>query len=85
MSKTQVPVFKNSNDLYEAIGFPHRSHIPNFDIHAIDELEPSSSRCMPPYRQDFFQIALLTYVGRLVRVRRTSIMVYSTRTSSLLG
>jgi len=63
MSKTQVPVFKNSNDLYEAIGFPHRSHIPNFDIHAIDELEPSSSRCMPPYRQDFFQIALLTYVG----------------------
>ncbi|WP_026210312.1 helix-turn-helix domain-containing protein [Flexithrix dorotheae] len=64
MQKKQIPVFKNSNDLYEAIGFPHRSHIPNFDIHALDKLEPSSSRCMPPYRQDFFQIALLTYVGK---------------------
>jgi len=63
MTKTEIPVFENSNDLHEAIGFPHRSHIPNFDIYALDSLEPSARRCMPPYRQGFYQIGLMTYVG----------------------
>jgi AraC-like DNA-binding protein len=64
MAKTEIPVFETSNDLHEAIGFPHRSHIPNFDIFPLEEMEPSSRRCMPPYRQGFYQIGLLTHVGK---------------------
>jgi AraC-like DNA-binding protein len=64
MPKAEIPVFEYSNDLFKAIGFPHRSHIPSFDIHAIGKLEPAASRCMPPYRQNFYQLALLTYVGK---------------------
>ncbi|MDL5511126.1 helix-turn-helix domain-containing protein [Arenibacter sp. M-2] len=63
MTKTEIPVFETSNDFHAAIGFEHRSHIPNFDIYAIERLEPSASRCMPPYRQGFYQIGLLSYVG----------------------
>tara|TARA_R110002051_G_scaffold87713_4_gene154503 strand:- start:56244 stop:57134 length:891 start_codon:yes stop_codon:yes gene_type:complete len=63
MIKTEIPVFETSNDFHEAIGFPHRSHIPNFDIYAIERLEPSARRCMPPYRQGFYHIGLLSYVG----------------------
>src|SRR5690554_6864351 len=63
MIKTEIPLFDTSNDFHEAIGFPHRSHIPNFDIYAIERLEPSARRCMPPYRQGFYHIGLLSYVG----------------------
>lgn len=63
ITKTEIPVFESSNDFHEAIGFPHRSHIPNFDIYAIEGLEPSARRYMPPYRQGFYQIGLLSYVG----------------------
>jgi len=63
MTKTEIPVFDTSNDFHEAIGFPHRSHIPNFDIYAIENLEPTAQRCMPPYRQGFYYIGLLSYVG----------------------
>ncbi|HUH46405.1 MAG TPA: helix-turn-helix domain-containing protein [Arenibacter sp.] len=63
MTKTEIPVFDTSNDFHEAIGFPHRSHIPNFDIYAIERLEPVAQRCMPPYRQGFYHIGLLSYVG----------------------
>lgn len=63
MIKTEIPVFDTSNDFHESIGFPHRSHIPNFDIYAIERLEPSALRCMPPYRQGFYHIGLLSYAG----------------------
>lgn len=63
MTKTEIPVFDTSNDFHEAIGFPHRSHIPNFDVYAIESLEPSARRCMPPYRQGFYHIGLLSYAG----------------------
>ena len=63
MTQTEIPVFETSNDLSEAMGFPHRSHIPNIDVYALDRLEPSARRCMPPYRQGFYQIGLLSYVG----------------------
>ncbi len=63
MTNTEIPVFETSNDLSEAMGFPHRSHIPNFDIYSLERLEPSARRCMPPYRQGFYQIGLLSYVG----------------------
>ena len=63
MTKTEIPVFDTSNDFHEAIGFPHRSHIPNFDIYAMEKLEPSARRCMPPYRQGFYYVGLLSYVG----------------------
>lgn len=64
MDERQIPVFESSNDLNEAIEFPHRSHIPNFDIYSLDSLESSSRSCMPPYRQRFYQIALLSNVGK---------------------
>lgn len=63
MTETKIPIFDTSNDLHEAIGFPHRSHIPNFDIYPIERLEPSARRCMPPYRQGFYHIGLMSYVG----------------------
>src|SRR5690606_23277438 len=63
MTKTEIPVFDTSNDYHEAIGFPHRSHIPNFDVYSIERLEPSARRCMAPYRQGFNHIGLLSYVG----------------------
>ena len=63
MTKTEIPVFDTSNDYHEAIGFPHRSHIPNFDVYSIERLEPSARRCMAPYRQGFYHIGLLSYVG----------------------
>lgn len=63
MTNTEIPVFESSNDFHESIGFPHRSHIPNFDIYTIESLEPSARRCMPPYRQQFYHIGLLSYVG----------------------
>ena len=60
MTHTEIPVFETSNDLSEAMGFPHRSHIPNFDVYSLEGLEPSARRCMPPYRQGFYQIGLLS-------------------------
>lgn len=63
MDKADIPVFENSNDLHEAVGFPHRSHIPNFDVFKIENMGSVSRRCMPPYRQGFYQIGLLNYTG----------------------
>ena len=63
MSKADIPVFENTNDLHEAIGFSHRSHIPNFDVFEVEEMGVSARRCMPPYRQGFYQIGLLNYTG----------------------
>lgn len=64
MSKAVIPVYEDPHDLHEAVGFVHRSHIPNFDIFAVEDMNPSSRRCMPPYRQGFYQIGLLNYTGR---------------------
>ena len=63
MTQTDIPVFDTSNALSEAMQFPHRSHIPNFDIYELGSLEPAARRCMPPYRQGFYQIGILSYVG----------------------
>ncbi|RXG32255.1 helix-turn-helix domain-containing protein [Leeuwenhoekiella marinoflava] len=63
MTQTEIPVYETSNALSEAMGFPHRSHIPNFDVYELGRLEPSARRCMPPYRQGFYQIGILSYVG----------------------
>jgi len=61
--KANIPVFENTNDLHEAVGFAHRSHMPNFDVFSVEDLEPFTRRCMPPYRQGFYQIGLLTFTG----------------------
>lgn len=63
MSKADIPVFENTNDLYEAIGFSHRSHMPNFDVFQIEDMGTIARMCMPPYRQGFYQIGLLNYTG----------------------
>lgn len=63
MKKTDIPVFETFNDFYQAIGFQHRSSIPDFDIWHAESLEPSATRCMAPYRQGFFQIGLLSEYG----------------------
>ena len=63
MDKGNIPVFDTFNDYYEAIDFPHRSQIPYFDIFKADSLEPTTRRCMPPYRQGFYQIGLLNNFG----------------------
>ena len=63
MTQTEIPVYETSNALSEAMGFPHRSHIPNFDVYELGRLEPSARRCMPPYRQGFYKIGILSYVG----------------------
>lgn len=61
--KANIPVFNTTNDLHEAVGFAHRSHIPHFDLFSVEDLEPFTRRCMPPYRQAFYQIGLLTFTG----------------------
>lgn len=58
-----IPVFEDTDDLYEAIGFARKGHIPNFDIFALEDLGHSVRKCMPPYRQGFYQISLLDYTG----------------------
>lgn len=63
MSKAEIPVFENTEDLYEAIGLSHRSHIPDFDVYPIENMGTEARRCMPPYRQGFYQIGLLNYTG----------------------
>ena len=63
MTQTEIPVYETSNALSEAMGFPHRSHIPNFDVYELGSLEPAARRCMPPYRQSFYQIGILSSVG----------------------
>jgi len=60
MAKKEIPVFETSNDIHAATGFDHRSHIPGFDIFTIESLEPSARRCMPPYRQGYYQIGILS-------------------------
>ena len=60
MTKKEIPVFETSNDIHAATGFDHRSHIPGFDIFTMESLEPSARRCMPPYRQGYYQIGILS-------------------------
>lgn len=60
MTKKEIPVFETSNDLHEATGYDHRSHIPGFDIFTLESLDPSCRKCMPPYRQGFYQIGILS-------------------------
>ncbi|MBW1296031.1 helix-turn-helix domain-containing protein [Aquimarina litoralis] len=63
MDKKEIPIFKNINDLHEATGYDHRSHIPGFDIFTLESLDPSTRKCMPPYRQGFYQIGILSNTG----------------------
>ncbi len=63
MTKKEIPVFENSNDLHIATGYDHRSHIPGFDIFTLESLEPSARKCMPPYRQGFYQVGILSKTG----------------------
>src|SRR5690606_34662842 len=63
MKKADIPVFETFDEFYQAIGFPHRSIIPDFDIFHAESLEPSARRCMAPYRQGFYQIGLLNNYG----------------------
>ncbi|CAM1372471.1 Transcriptional regulator, AraC family [Tenacibaculum litopenaei] len=63
MSERRIPVYATSNELHAATGFDHRSHIDGFDIFTIESLEPSSVKCMPPYRQGFYQVGILKNIG----------------------
>ena len=63
MAKKEIPVFETSNDLHQATGYDHRSHIPGFDIFTLESLEPTTRKCMPPYRQGFYQIGILSNTG----------------------
>ena len=60
MVKNEIPVYETSHDIHQATGFDHRSHIPGFDIFTIESLEPKAKRCMPPYRQGFYQVGILS-------------------------
>ncbi|HET8735955.1 MAG TPA: helix-turn-helix domain-containing protein [Pricia sp.] len=64
MEKADIPVYDNPNDHHEAVGLVHRSHIPNFDVYAEEDMNYSSRRCMPPYRLGFYQIGLLNNTGK---------------------
>lgn len=64
MTTKKIPVFETSNDLHAATGYDHRSHIPGFDIFTLESLEPTTRKCMPPYRQGFYQIGILSNTGK---------------------
>ncbi len=63
MAKKEIPIFETSNDLHEATGYDHRSHIPGFDIFTLESLDPSCTKSMSPYRQGFYQIGILNNTG----------------------
>ena len=63
MAKKDLPVFDTSNDLHRATGYDHQSLYPDFDIFTLESLEPTCTRCMPPYRQNFYQIGILSHTG----------------------
>jgi len=63
MAKKEIPVFETSNDLHAVTGYEHRSHISGFDIFTLESLEPTARKCMPPYRQGFYQIGILSNTG----------------------
>ena len=63
MIETKIPIFETFNEFYDGIGLEHQSQIPDFDIFTIESLEPSAKRFMPPYRQGFYQIALMSNYG----------------------
>ena len=64
MSKEDaIPYFDQSNDLHARTGYNHRTHIAGFDAFTLQSLEPTCTRCMPPYRQGFFQVGLLSDAG----------------------
>ncbi|MEM8908151.1 MAG: AraC family transcriptional regulator, partial [Bacteroidota bacterium] len=63
MAKKAIPLFKDINDLHQVTGYHHRTHLPNFDIFTMESLDPTCARCMPPYKQDYYQISILSRPG----------------------
>ena len=61
MERNRIPFFENINDLHTATGYDHRTHIPTFDIFTLESLEPTCARCMPPYKQGFYQVGILSH------------------------
>ena len=49
--------------MHEATGYEHRTPITEFDVFTMESLEPTTKSFMPPYKQGFFQIALLNDAG----------------------
>jgi|GEM_PF-354431 len=60
----QIPVFKDLNDLHKATGFDHKTSHPEFDIFSYGDLDPTCSMCMPPYKQDYYQLSIATNTAR---------------------
>ena len=65
MGSLEIPLFKEINEHYEAVGVSVRSDNPLFHIARLDILEGEAMNEMYPYRNDFYQIIFGKNVDQL--------------------
>lgn len=63
MRNDNIPIYETSNDFHREVGFDHISHNPLFDVFSIELLDSKTHKFMPPYRQGYYLIGLLSYFG----------------------
>ncbi|MGB5817887.1 MAG: AraC family transcriptional regulator [Saonia sp.] len=59
MDKKGIPLFTEINQLHEATGYDQRTHIDDFHIFTMESTYPSVVQSFPPFKIDFFHVALL--------------------------
>ncbi len=59
MEKKSIPLFRKINDLHQATGYDQQTHLDNFHIFTMESTYPSVAQSFPPFKIDFFHVALL--------------------------
>ena len=62
--KSIIPYYKEINDFLRSIPSDYRTNDPNFYCLRLKENEGSISNYKPPFRKDFYFIALVSNAGR---------------------
>lgn len=62
--KTSIPFYKDINEFLSSIPSDYRTSDPNFYCLRLKENEGSMSNYKPPYRKDFYFIALVSNAGK---------------------
>jgi AraC family transcriptional activator of pobA len=63
-TETTIPLYKEINDFLESIPSAFRSTNPNFFCLRLKENEGSMNNYKPPFRKDFYFVALVTNAGK---------------------
>jgi AraC family transcriptional activator of pobA len=62
--KNSIPFYKEINDFLKAIPSDYRTQDPNFYCLRLKENEESMSNYKPPFRKNFYFIALVSNAGK---------------------